>query len=95
VFVEAVVLAQQEDAVAASEVRPVAPSMTRSRWAVAEAGLTAAAFVVLCVLVLRASPYLAEPDDVAYRASIVAMTHGHFFTLSGAEAHALAEQVAP
>jgi hypothetical protein len=38
---------------------------------------------VLCVLGLRASPY-PEPDDDAYRASIVAMTDGHFFTLSGA-----------
>ncbi len=57
--------------------------------------MAVAAFVVLCVLVLRASPYLPEPDDFAYRASIVAMTHGHFFTLSGAQAHALADQVAP
>ena len=82
-FVVAVVLDQQEDAVAAGEVRAVALSMTRSRWAVAEAWLAAAAFVMLGVLVLRASPYLPEPDDVAYRASIVGMTHGHFFTLSG------------
>jgi hypothetical protein len=36
-----------------------------------------------------------EPDDYAYRASIVAMTDGHFFTLSGAQAHALAVQLAP
>jgi hypothetical protein len=50
--------------------------------------------MVLCVVVLRASPHLAEPDDFAYRASIVAMTHGHFFTLSEAHAHALADQVA-
>jgi hypothetical protein len=62
---------------------------------VAAACLAAATFAVLCVLVLRASPYLAEPDDYAYRASIVAMTDGHFFTLSGAQAHALAEQLAP
>ena len=54
-----------------------------------------AAFAVLCVLVLRASPYMPEPDDYAYRASIVAMTDGHFFTLSGAQAHALAVQLAP
>jgi len=81
--------------VAVGEVRAVALSMTRSRWSVVEAGFAAAAFVVLCIVVLRASPYLPEPDDVAYRASIVAMTHGHFFTLSGAEAQALAEQVAP
>lgn len=102
-FVLAVVLAQQEGAVAAGEVRAVAAGelravaflTTRSRWAVTEAGLAAAAFVVLCVVVLRASPYLPEPDDIAYRASIVAMTHGHFFTLSGAQAQALAQQVAP
>ena len=91
----AVVLAQQEVPVAVGEVRAVALSMTRSRWAVAEACVAAVAFVLLCVVVLRASPYLPEPDDVAYRASIVAMTHGHFFTLSGAQAQALAQQVAP
>jgi hypothetical protein len=64
-------------------------------WDVAEPCLAAAAFAVLCVLVLRAAPYLPEPDDYAYRASIVAMTDGHFFTLSGAQAHALAGQLAP
>ena len=52
-------------------------------WDLAEACLAAAAFAVLCVLVLRAAPYLPEPDDNAYRASIVAMTDGHFFTLWG------------
>jgi hypothetical protein len=60
-----------------------------------EVCLAVAAFAVLCVLVLRATPYLPEPDDYAYRASIVAMTDGHFFTLTGAQAHALAVQLAP
>ena len=73
----------------------VARPGARSLWDVAEACLAAAAFAVLCVLVLRASPYLREPDDYAYRASIVAMTDGHFFTLTGAQAHALAERLAP
>ena len=73
----------------------VARPGARSRWDVAAACLAAAAFAVLCVLVLRASPYLPEPDDYAYRASIVAMTDGHFFTLSQAQAHALAGQLAP
>ena len=50
---------------------------------------------MLCVLVFRATTYLPEPDDNAYRASIVAMTDGHFFTLSWAQAHALAERLAP
>ena len=70
-------------------------SPARTLWDVAEVCLAAAAFAVLCVLVLRASPYLPEPDDYAYRASIVAMTDGHLFTLSGAQAHALAQQLAP
>src|SRR5450755_412668 len=73
----------------------VARPAARTVWDTAEACLAAAAFAVLCVLVLRASPYLPEPDDNAYRASIVAMTDGHFFTLAGAQAHALAVQLAP
>jgi len=75
------------------------PEVARSAagivWHVAEACLAVAAFAVLCVLVLRTVPYLPEPDDYAYRASIVAMTDGHFFTLSGAQAHALAVRLAP
>ena len=73
----------------------VARPAARTGWDVAEPCLAAAAFAVLCVLVLRAAPYLPEPDDYAYRASIVAMTDGHLFTLSGAQAHALAERLAP
>jgi len=73
----------------------VARPGARSPWDVAAACLAAAAFAVLCFLVLRASPYLPEPDDYAYRASIVAMTDGHFFTLSPAQAHVLAGQLAP
>ena len=73
----------------------VARSPARTGWDVVEVCLAVAAFAVLCVLVLRASPYLPEPDDYAYRASIVAMTDGHFFTLAGAQAHALAVQLSP
>ena len=73
----------------------VARPAARTGWDVAEACLAVAAFAVLCVLVFRATPYLPEPDDNAYRASIVAMTDGHFFTLAWAQAHALAEQLAP
>jgi hypothetical protein len=68
----------------------MAPPGAWTRWSVAEACLAVAAFAVLSVLVLRALPYSPEPDDYAYQASIVAMTDGHFFTLSGAQAHALA-----
>jgi hypothetical protein len=51
------------------------------------------AFAVLCVLVLHVAPQLVEPDDYAYQASVVAMTQGHFLTLSSAQAYALAGQV--
>ena len=55
--------------------------------------LALAAFGVLCAAALRARPVMVEPDDYAYQASIVAATHGHFFTLSAAQARALAAQL--
>ena len=58
----------------------------------AEAAVAVAAFVVLCVAVLVRSTQLLEPDDLAYRASIVALTHGHL-TLSNAQYQALAQKL--
>jgi hypothetical protein len=58
-----------------------------------EAALAVAAFAALCVVVLSVAPQSAEPDDGAYRASIVAMTEGHFLTLSTAQAEALARKL--
>jgi hypothetical protein len=58
-----------------------------------EVALAVAAFAALCVLVLSVAPQTAEPDDGAYRASIVAMTEGHFLTLSTAQAEALARKL--
>ena len=58
-----------------------------------EAALAAAAFAALCVAVLSVAPQSAEPDDGAYRASIVAMTEGHFLTLSTAQAETLARKL--
>jgi hypothetical protein len=55
-----------------------------------EAALALAAFAVLCAMVLSVAPQAAEPDDGAYRASIVAMTEGQFLTLSTAQAETLA-----
>ena len=60
------------------------------RPACVEGALALAAFAVLCAVVLSVAPQAAEPDDGAYRASIVAMTEGHFLTLSTAQAEALA-----
>jgi hypothetical protein len=56
--------------------------------------LAAAAFTALCIVILSVAPQLGvEPDDGAYRASIVAMTEGHFFTLSTAQAETLAKKL--
>jgi hypothetical protein len=44
-------------------------------------------------VVLSVAPQAAEPDDGAYRASIVAMTEGHFLTLSTAQAETLARKL--
>jgi hypothetical protein len=59
-----------------------------------EAVLAAVAFAALCVLVLSFAPQLGvEPDDGAYRASIVAMTEGKFLTLSSAQVTVLAAKL--
>jgi hypothetical protein len=58
-----------------------------------EAALAAAAFIALCVLILSVAPQLAEPDDHAYKASIVAITEGDFLTLSNSQAHTVARRV--
>src|SRR5213080_1856585 len=58
-----------------------------------EATFAAVAFAALCVVVLSVAPQTAEPDDGAYRASIVAITEGHFLTLSAAQAEALARKL--
>jgi len=62
--------------------------------AAVEAVLAVVAFAVLCAVVLSTAPQRAvEPDDGAFRASIVAMTEGYFLTLSGAQVTALTEQL--
>ena len=58
-----------------------------------EVALAVAAFAALCAVVLSVAPQTAEPDDGAYRASIVAMTEGHFLTLSATQAETLARKL--
>jgi len=58
-----------------------------------DAALAFAALAALCAVVLSVAPKAAEPDDGAYRASIVAMTEGHFLTLSTAQAETLAAEL--
>jgi hypothetical protein len=70
---------------------PAARSGIRTVWA--ETTLAVASFAALCVVVLSVAPEAAEPDDGAYHASIVAMTEGHFLTLSIAQAETLARKL--
>ena len=58
-----------------------------------EAFVALAAFAALCIVVLSSASRLVEPDDYAYRASIVAITQGHFLTLSTAQVDRLAAQL--
>ena len=73
------------------EVVPAAKSGIPELWV--EATLALAAFATLCVVVLPVARQAAEPDDGAYHASTVALTEGHFLTLSTAQAEALARRL--
>jgi hypothetical protein len=66
------------------------PPSTGVPWA--EIGVAVLAFVAFCVVVLLKKAQLMEPDDYAYRASIVALSEGHL-ALTTAQYHALAHQV--
>jgi hypothetical protein len=84
--------AQQQPAVAESR-SGLADRARFSRLALIELVLAVVSFAVLCVVVLSTAPHLLEPDDYAYRGSVVAMTDGHFLTLSTAQVRALAAQL--
>jgi hypothetical protein len=71
--------------------RSAAEPGIRAAWT--EVALAVAAFAALCAVVLPVAPQAAEPDDGAYRASIVAITEGHFLTLSNAQALTLARKL--
>ena len=51
------------------------------------------AFAGLCVAVLTRAAQLLEPDDLAYRASIIALTHGHLLSLTNAEYQGLLKEL--
>jgi hypothetical protein len=65
----------------------------RTGWDILAVALAAAAFAVLCAVVLRTPTFMPEPDDYAYRGSIVAMTQGHFLSLSTPQFEALGAQL--
>jgi hypothetical protein len=57
-----------------------------------ELALAASGFIALCVVVLTHAAQMLEPDDYAYQASIVALSHGQVM-LTTAQYHALARQL--
>lgn len=63
------------------------------RSAYVEPAMAIIAFIGFCVIVLTVAPLLLGPDGEAYRASIVAITDGHFLSLSASQAHALVVQL--
>ena len=81
------------DALVPASGQALPAARVRVRRAHAETFAALAAFAVLCVLVLSVASRLVEPDDYAYRASIVAITQGHFLTLSTAQVDRLAVQL--
>jgi hypothetical protein len=71
--------------------RPGDPAtQSPSHWSgQAEVLVAVLTFAAMCVAVLVRSAQLLEPDDFAYRASIIALTHGHLLSLTNAEYQAL------
>jgi hypothetical protein len=55
--------------------------------------VAAAAFAALCAAVLLRSAQLLEPDDYAYRASIIALTQGHWLSLTNLQYQELLKQL--
>jgi hypothetical protein len=75
-----------------TETEPTVPPEPRRGVSIAEVAVAAGAFAVFCVVVLTKATRLLEPDDSAYLASIIALSHGHL-TLTTAQYHTLSAQM--
>jgi hypothetical protein len=76
------------DTLVTRELTPVNQAAAPRRFPTLEIAVASTAFVLFCVAVLTKATKLLEPDDSAYLASIIALTHGHI-TLSTAQYDAL------
>jgi hypothetical protein len=85
-------LAETRNHAPISVVDPAGESPPR-RFGRAEVLVAVAAFAALCLAVLARSTQLLEPDDYAYRASIIALTQGHLLSLTNGQYQALLEQL--
>ena len=80
------------DTLLAPELTPVDRTEETRRFPTAEVAIAVGTFALFCVAVLTKATKLLEPDDAAYKASIVALIHGHI-TLSTAQYNALSAQL--
>ncbi|MGV1038002.1 MAG: hypothetical protein ACOYD0_13425 [Candidatus Nanopelagicales bacterium] len=64
----------------------------RSRWGGPPAWVAVGSFVVFATIVLLRATSLLEPDDYAYQASIIALSHGHLL-LSNADYQSLSSSL--
>ena len=72
---------------------PAATARSRTPRQRTEVIVAALVFAAFCAVVLSRTAQMLEPDDYAYRASIVALTHGHL-VLTTAQYNALSAQLA-
>ena len=80
------------DTLVAPELTPRERAAAPRRFPTAEVAVAVGAFALFCIVVLTKATKLLEPDDSAYLASIIALTHGHI-TLSTAQYDALSAQL--
>ena len=80
------------DTLVAAKFKHVEEAESSWRFPTAEVALAVGAFALFCIAVLTKATKLLEPDDSAYLASIIALTHGHI-TLSTAQYDALSAQL--
>ena len=80
------------DTLVAAELAPVDLPKKLRHLPSAEMVVVVGVFASFCIAVLTKATKLLEPDDSAYLASIVALTHGHI-TLSTAQYEALSVQL--
>ena len=76
----------------AKDADPVAERRHR-RFGRGEVLVAVMVFAALCVAVLVRSAQLLEPDDYAYRASIIALTQGHLLSLTNVQYQTLLKQL--
>jgi hypothetical protein len=76
----------------APELTPVDRAEAPRRFPTAQVAVAVCAFVLFGIAVLTKATKLLEPDDSAYLASIIALTHGHI-TLSNSQYNALSGQL--